>query len=369
MLIPNKFNGYQADGRRLLPIGGGIGEAALIGAALGGGSAAITGGDPLKGALLGGLTGGAGAGLSGALAGGAAGAGAGAGAAGAAGLEASLLPAGQSFAQASQAANAANTAANAAALAQAPANAVNAAMNSALPLTGQLGATGTMPFAATAPGAAAPQGIASLMQAASPTAPAAAAAAPASSFQQALQSPLQYIKANPMTMGAAALAGATGARDELEEPGKYEGVLTRFKYDPDRYRPMFAEGGIASLTEQPVARMSERNQAETLLANGGQMFANGGISSLGSYSDGGRMLKGPGDGMSDSIPASIANRRPARLADGEFVVPADVVSHLGNGSTDAGARQLYSMMDKVRKARTGTKRQGRQIQPQRMMPA
>lgn len=95
----------------------------------------------------------------------------------------------------------------------------------------------------------------------------------------------------------------------------------------------------------------------------------GGISSLGKYSDGGRMLKGPGDGMSDSIPATISEKQPARLADGEFVVPADVVSHLGNGSTDAGARQLYKMMDKVRTARTGRKAQGREINPKKYMPA
>mgnify|MGYP003341493900 FL=1 len=81
------------------------------------------------------------------------------------------------------------------------------------------------------------------------------------------------------------------------------------------------------------------------------------------------MLRGPGDGMSDSIPASIADKRPARLADNEFVVPADVVSHLGNGSSDAGARQLYAMMDRVRKARTGTKKQGREIKPGKFMPA
>jgi hypothetical protein len=81
------------------------------------------------------------------------------------------------------------------------------------------------------------------------------------------------------------------------------------------------------------------------------------------------MLRGPGDGMSDSIPGVIAGKRPARLADGEFVVPADVVSHLGNGSTDAGAKQLYKMMDKVRSARTGTRKQGRQINPRRFMPA
>ena len=78
---------------------------------------------------------------------------------------------------------------------------------------------------------------------------------------------------------------------------------------------------------------------------------------MGGYSDGGRMLKGPGDGMSDSIPARIGRKQPARLADGEFVVPADVVSHLGNGSTDAGAKRLYAMMDRARKARTGKKKQ------------
>ena len=98
-------------------------------------------------------------------------------------------------------------------------------------------------------------------------------------------------------------------------------------------------------------------------------MASGGLSDLGSYSDGGRMLSGPGDGMSDSIPASISGKRPARLADGEFVIPADVVSQLGNGSTDAGAKQLYSMMDKVRTARTGKKKQARAVTPQKYMPA
>jgi hypothetical protein len=69
----------------------------------------------------------------------------------------------------------------------------------------------------------------------------------------------------------------------------------------------------------------------------------------------GGYLDGAGDGMSDSIPATIEGKQPARLADGEFVIPADVVSHLGNGSTKAGSKRLYAMLDKVRKARTGTK--------------
>jgi len=98
-------------------------------------------------------------------------------------------------------------------------------------------------------------------------------------------------------------------------------------------------------------------------AGGGTMRYN-----LGGYSDGGRMLKGPGDGMSDSIPATIAGKQPARLADGEFVVPADVVSHLGNGSTDAGAKKLYKMMDKIRKARTGKKKQAPAVKANKYMP-
>jgi hypothetical protein len=83
----------------------------------------------------------------------------------------------------------------------------------------------------------------------------------------------------------------------------------------------------------------------------GVMMAEGGIADLGSYSDGGRLLKGPGDGVSDNIPATIGGHQPARLADGEFVVPARIVSELGNGSTDAGAKRLYAMMERVQAKR------------------
>ena len=96
-----------------------------------------------------------------------------------------------------------------------------------------------------------------------------------------------------------------------------------------------------------------------------QKMYEGGMSG---YKKGG-YLDGPGDGMSDSIPATIQGRQPARLADGEFVVPADVVSHIGNGSSKAGAKQLYSMMDRVRKARTGTKKQGKRINAVKHLPA
>jgi hypothetical protein len=92
----------------------------------------------------------------------------------------------------------------------------------------------------------------------------------------------------------------------------------------------------------------------TQKAAGGGMMG-GGISDLGGYSDGGRLLRGPGDGVSDSIPATIGGKQPARLAEGEFVVPARIVSELGNGSTNAGAQKLYSMMDRVQNARRKTK--------------
>jgi hypothetical protein len=87
-------------------------------------------------------------------------------------------------------------------------------------------------------------------------------------------------------------------------------------------------------------------------AHGGiTALAGGGLGSLGGYSDGGQLLKGPGDGVSDSIPAKIAGNQPARLANNEFVIPARIVSELGNGSTDAGARELYKMMARIQAGR------------------
>jgi hypothetical protein len=154
----------------------------------------------------------------------------------------------------------------------------------------------------------------------------------------------------------------------------------------ERSSPMLmAEGGIADIVEAAKAQGLTLDAYQNIYGRGnaiiemekalkeGKMvpsanMASGGISSLGGYSDGGRMLKGPGDGMSDSIPGVIAGKQPARLADGEFVVPADVVSHLGNGSTDAGAKQLYAMMDKVRKARTGKKKQAPAVKANRYIP-
>ena len=109
-------------------------------------------------------------------------------------------------------------------------------------------------------------------------------------------------------------------------------------------------------------------------AKGGQVsgFASGGISNLynlGSYSDGGRLLKGPGDGVSDDIPATIGEGQPARLADGEFVIPARIVSELGNGSTDAGANRLYEMMDRVQNVRRKTKNVAANTKAAKYLPA
>jgi hypothetical protein len=346
-------------------MGTGVGEAMLLGAAMGGGSAALTGGDPLKGALLGGLTGGAGAGIGGALGGAAAGTEA---ALATAGTEAATtatmanaLPAsslastpiapglapGQSFAQASQLANSA--AAN---------QGITGAINSALPLSEGLGSTGITGL---------PSNFTPPTSPVIPTPPPVSAAP--STFTEGMSKfasdPMASLKANPFTATASGLAGAIGARQDSYSPDEYNGPLKRFRFNPETYRPAYyAEGGIADLGAMGYDRqVGEEPMYPVNMASGG------GISNLGSYSDGGRMLRGPGDGMSDSIPASISGKRPARLADGEFVVPADVVSHLGNGSTDAGAKTLYGMMDKVRSARTGRKSQGREINPGKYMPA
>lgn len=100
-----------------------------------------------------------------------------------------------------------------------------------------------------------------------------------------------------------------------------------------------------------------------------KVFASGGIANLGGYSDGGQLLRGPGDGVSDDIPATIGGRQPARLADGEFVVPARIVSELGNGSTDAGARKLYAMMDRIKATRAKAKNIAANTKADKHLPA
>ena len=94
-------------------------------------------------------------------------------------------------------------------------------------------------------------------------------------------------------------------------------------------------------------------------------MAAGGLAALSK----GNYLSGSTDGMADKVPATIGGSQPAALSDGEFVLPADVVSHLGNGNSDAGAKVLQQMMSRVRKERTGNSKQGKQIKPNKMLPA
>jgi hypothetical protein len=138
------------------------------------------------------------------------------------------------------------------------------------------------------------------------------------------------------------------ARAKVEDPGIVSRPLSESSTDPysasiNRMKKAHQVAGI-KMHEMPKLNMPE-SFSVTEAANGGIMHG------LGGYSDGGRLLKGPGDGVSDSIPAVIGNKQPARLADGEFVVPARIVSELGNGSTEAGARKLYAMMERIQKGR------------------
>lgn len=317
---------------------GGLETALLLGAATGAGTSALTGGDPLKGALFGALGGAVMPGIGQALGG----------------------------AQAGTAAGAAGTAANvgASTVAGLTDDVVASALNNNL--GAGLSNTQALNLAKS--------GVDVTSMTAAQAAPTLANTVPQTGFFDIFKSTPggpglgqrvgNYIVQNPQS---AAMSGGSFANTLFNQPDfslpsdEYDGPLKRFRYNPDTYRPAFAGGGgITDIDLGSTARLTGSPVA---------MMADGGIADLGGYSDGGRLLKGPGDGMSDSIPARIGRRQPARLADGEFVVPADVVSHLGNGSTDAGAKQLYDMMDKVRRARTGNKKQGREINPRRFVPA
>ena len=188
------------------------------------------------------------------------------------------------------------------------------------------------------------------------------------------------LTASRQALSPSGAPGSGGRRFMTDVTYAAEGGLIGLPYQPNQNVTFMASGGLPTQAKYMAGlknlNVDQANKYDQLIGQGysttdaadAAVMARGGISNLGSYSDGGRMLKGPGDGMSDSIPATIGGKRPARLAEGEFVVPADVVSHLGNGSTDAGADVLYGMMDKVRKARTGTKQQGKQINPKKYLP-
>jgi hypothetical protein len=228
---------------------------------------------------------------------------------------------------------------------------------------------------------------------------------------------------SPLTSAGAAIMGGTGLMALEEQKAYLNEQLAAGKIAQDEYNAQLAEidrqvevarkatadnpfsytpdrsvGDIGSTIYDKTGATDtlyaqDRNQSQTLYARGGSIddnigmdeymgipqgnmqkgFMGSGIAgyAAGGYADGGspRFLSGGGDGMSDSIRASINGTQEARLADGEFVIPADVVSHLGNGSSKAGAKQLYAMMDKVRKARTGNPKQGKKINPRKYLAA
>jgi hypothetical protein len=124
-------------------------------------------------------------------------------------------------------------------------------------------------------------------------------------------------------------------------------------------------GGGTAVAARPASSVSQDLKVPVYTeANArGVKMASGGLASMAQ----GRYLGGSTDGMADKIPARIGGKQEARLSHGEFVIPADVVSHLGNGNSEAGAKRLYAMMDKIRTARTGTKKQGKQINPDKFL--
>jgi hypothetical protein len=159
-------------------------------------------------------------------------------------------------------------------------------------------------------------------------------------------------------------SAATRNKSALDAAMTRQTALEKQNYvDTDAKLPR-ASRSMGQLNMKPPGKKAEKDDEYD--------YARGGITeaTLGGYAAGGspRLLRGPGDGMSDNIPAVIGRRQPARLADGEFVVPADVVSHLGNGSTEAGAKKLHGMMDNVRKARTGKKKQAPAVKTSKFIP-
>lgn len=214
------------------------------------------------------------------------------------------------------------------------------------------------------------------------------------------------ITAGVLRAGIGGLSAASAARDAKKEqagqaaqaqaqaaqmPQPQQGIASlkpedRINpYDPadvQRYGALSNQGIPSYLGPQPapaapahlppmLAQFQDDQETQQLAYGGPVYLAEGGIAGLAphEYKAGGRYLSGPGDGMSDDIKANIDGQQEARLADGEFVIPADVVSHLGNGSSNAGAKKLHEMMARIRHARTGNPKQGKQVKPEKYLPA
>lgn len=173
----------------------------------------------------------------------------------------------------------------------------------------------------------------------------------------------QYVPQGNAEAMAAAKAAATTQASGIQAayqprpaaaPNPYAGKMNLAFSTPSGAQTVAESAGSRPATQVAAALPQIPTQ---LTEQGGLKMAEGGIA------DAGRYLQGKTDGMADEIPSSIDGEQPAALSHGEFVIPADVVSHLGNGNSDAGAQKLYEMMDRIRQARTGTKEQGKEINP------
>ena len=151
-----------------------------------------------------------------------------------------------------------------------------------------------------------------------------------------------------------------GAQDSLYESYLNRVGNTGYLQGGEQFKQ--AEGNdLSGQMFSAIQLPSDEGVGSLLSAN----FAKGGIAQLKK----GQYLNGASDGMADKVPANIDGVQEARLSDGEFVIPADVVSHLGNGNSDAGAKVLKGMMSRVRTARTGNDKQGKEINPNKFIPA
>jgi hypothetical protein len=172
--------------------------------------------------------------------------------------------------------------------------------------------------------------------------------------------------------GLAAIQGMRDGYGAMMTAGGDVAQFNKGKLVPKPKRATRTSAAQLDAMSADEAGQAELNNARAMAQMSGGNFAlpKRSVEDMGVISAAkGRYLKGDGDGMSDSIAATINGKQPARLADGEFVIPADVVSHLGNGSSDAGAKRLYAMMDKVRVARTGKKKQAPAVKTDKYMPA
>lgn len=386
--------------KSILPMVAGAATTAMgfgpIGATIAGGLAgAATSKNPLQGALMGGLGGYGGASLAGSM-----------------GLGATQLAAPVTDAAMAPITEAAAGLSPSSAAAFGPSAGglsvpgMDSLLNPAIMGVGNMSAA-AQPAMGMIPNSAAAQGI--LSQATNPAAAAAAGAAagPQWDLATALRGGAQNMStpaANPIAAGPAApKQWWETTSDALYKDGKFTGLgnlalsgagmymkgqsqkamaderrrsyeensLLRKTLNAPAWKPSYAVGG--GITGAYPNRPPEREVLADPLTGAEpgvdpftgqqQSMAGGGIAGHPRY------LQGDGDGMSDSIPAHIDGKQPAALATSEFVIPADVVSHLGNGSSEAGAKQLHAMMDRIRKARTGTPKQGKRITAEKFMPA